>query len=242
MITFGKYLKMKPKKFDADSISNFEELINANNVILLPITHSFYKKATGSSPKHYKRFFHVTDINRVKDLEALEGSRNAISASTLVNEEFTEGIETDGEVIIEVEGDLLYCERTDMYSTPDKNGRRWITLDPFFQNDCKSLIKNIQKIREKYSEDPDGEYIPFNKMTVYIDELVSLSSYKEFLLRHSKYIQPRVSQVFYNECIIDNIKIKRIFLMNCNPLTAKKRLSKYDLIQGDWKQFIRGNI
>ena len=78
--------------------------------------------------------FHITDIESLKRLFDLEGSAKQISTVTKIvsaddgMEMLEKGIETDGGVVVELTGDVIFPVNFDVFSEIDNQGRRWIDI------------------------------------------------------------------------------------------------------------------
>lgn len=96
--------------------------------VQLPISPSIFNRVFGEHPK--VRAFHTTDMDGVKALLKIQGSKKSISTFFVMTaNDITRGIgETDGGIVAEVEGSMLAGFAIDIYSSPDKTGRRWVEI------------------------------------------------------------------------------------------------------------------
>ena len=131
-------------------------------------SYIFYKylyPALILSPTALKRVFgnlnkikawHVTEQYEIGTLVKLQGKKSSISALTEINPSKSkpfEGMETDGGVVVEVEGLELLATREDAWTELLDGGRRGINIDPkFFPNLYKDMRVLLDQIAEKYGK------------------------------------------------------------------------------------------
>ena len=117
------------------------------------------------SPTALKRVFgnlnkikawHVTEQYEIGTLVRLQGKKSSISALTEINPSKSkpfEGMETDGGVVVEVEGVELLAAREDAWSELLESGRRGVYIDPkYFPDLYKDMKVMIKQIAEKYGK------------------------------------------------------------------------------------------
>ena len=100
--------------------------------------------------------WHVTEQYVFDTLVKLQGKKSSISALTEINPSKSkpfEGMETDGGVVVEVEGVELLAAREDAWSELLESGRRGVYIDPkYFPNLYKDMKVMIKQIAEKYGK------------------------------------------------------------------------------------------
>ena len=100
--------------------------------------------------------WHVTEQYVFDTLVKLQGKKSSISALTEINPSKSkpfEGMETDGGVVVEVEGVELLAAREDAWSELLESGRRGVNIDPkFFPNLYKDMRVMLDQIAEKYGK------------------------------------------------------------------------------------------
>jgi hypothetical protein len=117
------------------------------------------------SPTALKRVFgnlnkikawHVTEQYEIGTLVRLQGKQSSISALTEINPSKSkpfEGMETEGGVVVEVDGVELLAAREDAWSELLDGGRRGIHIDPkYFPNLYKDMRVMLRQIAEKYGK------------------------------------------------------------------------------------------
>ena len=131
-------------------------------------SYIFYKylyPALILSPTALKRVFgnlnkikawHVTEQYEIGTLVKLQGKKSSISALTEINPSKSkpfEGMETDGGVVVEVEGLELLAAREDAWTELLDGGRRGVYIDPkYFPDLYKDMKVMIKQIAEKYGK------------------------------------------------------------------------------------------
>ena len=109
--------------------------------------------------------FHVTDTEGYEGIKKMQGQKKSISAFfDMQNRYMSQGIQTQGGVILELDANILSAWREDVMSSPDKTGRRWIQLSYFggmykVQDDIDAMIKPLTVL----IKDLVKEYVPSNK-------------------------------------------------------------------------------
>ena len=117
------------------------------------------------SPTALKRVFgnlnkikawHVTEQYEIGTLVRLQGKQSSISALTEINPSKSkpfEGMETEGGVVVEVDGVELLAAIEDAWSELLDGGRRGIHIDPkYFPNLYKDMRVMLRQIAEKYGK------------------------------------------------------------------------------------------
>ena len=151
MKTFKKFLieDMSRDRFDTKSY----------------IFNNYETPALILSPSALKRVFcelnkiiawHVTEEYDIDKLVKLQGKKSSISALTEINPSMSnpfKGMDTDGGVVVEVEGVELLAAREDAWSELLDGGRRGVTIDPkYFPNLYKDMKVMLDQIAEKYGK------------------------------------------------------------------------------------------
>jgi hypothetical protein len=100
--------------------------------------------------------WHVTEQYEIGTLVRLQGKQASISVLTEINPSKSkpfEGMETEGGVVVEVEGLELLAAREDAWSELLDGGRRGINIDPkYFPNLYKDMRVMLRQIAEKYGK------------------------------------------------------------------------------------------
>ena len=79
---------------------------------------------------------HSTDAAGLETLVSLQNTAKSISVFTKLRDTasgdvMVQGVETDGGVIVELEGDIAFKGNYDIFSSADNQGRRWLDLKQF---------------------------------------------------------------------------------------------------------------
>jgi len=116
--------------------------------------------------------FHVTEYTGMEKVIKMQGGKKSISAFT--HNERTKGVggtaglfagvAGDGGYVVELKADVLLASPADLFSTPDKSGRRWIFWeslitqmggDKKLRGMEKDLEKMLKGIIKEYNEEDD---------------------------------------------------------------------------------------
>ena len=219
------------------------------------------------SPTALKRVFgnlnkikawHVTEQYEIGTLVRLQGKQASISVLTEINPSKSkpfEGMETDGGVVVEVEGVELLAAREDAWTELLDGGRRGVNIDPkYFPNLYKDMKVMLDQIADKYGkliskyEDAEGDtwfeiyggkfsnmsnyeseeafegigdYLTqkdkSNFVKEYIDKceevLKKNKKGQEDLRQYGRMKSKRKDGSDYNEVVINQIKIKNVYLV-----------------------------
>ena len=98
--------------------------------------------------------FHVTDNKGFDNLVKMQGKKRSISAFTeMRGNYFSQGVQTSGGVIAEIDGNILMAAPQDIMSAPDKTGRRWTELrylyGQFGERDLRGIEKDLETLFKK---------------------------------------------------------------------------------------------
>ena len=78
---------------------------------------------------------HVTDMNGIKNLIKIQGSKKAIATMMTPNaSQFERGVATDGGYVAVLKGYPLLTSPSDLESRVDQQGRRWVAIERLFNS------------------------------------------------------------------------------------------------------------
>jgi hypothetical protein len=173
----------------------------------IPLTPSFVNYIWG---KQRVTTFHIGDVNGIDKVGEMVGTRKSLSTFRFMEKYMLKdikGIQTEGGIIYQIEGDLQFDAPTDIMSTPDESGRRWITIHTL----------PIEFVEKFY-----GEFKKHNRFN-YINEPKDLISYYRwidgFIRDHAKEIREHFTDIkknrgdresTWNETVVNNIQIKDV--------------------------------
>ena len=118
------------------------------------------------------RALHVTDLDGVGTLISLQNSAKSISVFTNLKDsssgvEMVAGVETEGGIIVELEGDISFRGNYDIFTSADNQGRRWLDLQQFSNPRMgmkrRMLIKDWHNTWMNYIVDFTRNFIRSNK-------------------------------------------------------------------------------
>jgi phosphopantetheine adenylyltransferase len=171
---------------------------------------------------------HVTDIDNLPKVAAMQGTKKSISTFNKTTKwgkiAQGKGLWTKGGVLVSMTGTILAQSIHDLWTYPDKQGRRWIEPGVMFDNPSRSRYQiydfapELKPYREKFiqqnilGEIPNQEKADFIKKYFEAAEKFMLSKKKEFVDRYSN-----ANTLYYdsdwNEVVLTNIKIEKILVI-----------------------------
>ena len=187
--------------------------------------------------------WHVTDFNGLKGLKRIEGKKASISVLTEIEpgrvKIFAKGVETGGGYCVSLEGSLLVSSTIDVYSSRLEAGRRGIAVgSDDYPSLNKDLLKMQNKMWDKYGDRNEKKNdTNFKKLGRTLSQKEKAGFVKEWIdncesiLKKNKKAQEelrkfgRAEWSTYNESVVNQIKIKTIYVINNN--TMEKFGSQY---------------
>ena len=198
------------KLIEQQQLNELKWLANVQSHIVrmdIPLTPSLVNYIWG---KQRVTTFHVGDVNGIDDMSKIVGTRKSLSTFRFMDKELLKdmkGIQTEGGIIYQIEGDLQFDAPVDILSGPDESGRRWVVLHILPEN---LKLKFYDEFKNHNS---------FNN----INEPKDLISYYRwidgFIKTHSKEIREYFTDIkthrdgklnSWNETVVNNIQIKDI--------------------------------
>ena len=198
------------KLIEQQQLNELKWLANVQSHIVrmdIPLTPSLVNYIWG---KQRVTTFHVGDVNGIDDMSKIVGTRKSLSTFRFMDKELLKdmkGIQTEGGIIYQIEGDLQFDAPVDILSGPDESGRRWVVLHILPEN-LKLKFYNEFKNHNKFNN---------------INEPKDLISYYRwidgFIKTHSKEIREYFTDIkthrdgklnSWNETVVNNIQIKDI--------------------------------
>jgi hypothetical protein len=212
---------------------------------------------------------HVTTIENLSKVAALEGTKKSISTFNKIDKyskivQNGKGVDTDGGVFVLVSGVVLAQSIMDLWTAPDKQGRRWVNPGTVIDGLGRetdivfNFAPHLKPFKKRWLEDPLNEFTPAEK-----NEFIRLY-YKEaekFMLSKKKEFQDKYlnsNQLYYesdwNEVVLNQIKIEKILAIPSNwggdeaenQKTLEKLKQKYPKVEigkntTDIQNFIKNN-
>ena len=212
---------------------------------------------------------HVTTIENLPKVAALEGTKKSISTFNKIDKyskivQNGKGVDTDGGVFVVLSGVVLAQSIMDLWTSPDKQGRRWVNPGTVIDGLGRetdvvfNFAPELKPFKKRWKEDPLNEFTPAEKnefIRNYYDaaQKFMLSKKKEF---QNKYLNS--NQLYYesdwNEVVLNQIKIEKILVIPSNwngdeaenQKKLKKLKQKYPKVEvgkntTDIQNFIRNN-
>lgn len=120
----------------------------------IPLSSSIFKRVWPDDIR--TTVFHLTDVDGLDKLVKLQGKKKSISAFTSMDRYYySRGVQTEGGIVAEIDGNVLIAAPTDIMSRPDNTGRRWTAFraisgrEKFGRIDdltIKSIGKDVEKL------------------------------------------------------------------------------------------------
>ena len=135
----------------------------ANNM-WLPLSGSIFKRAL---PKEVRvTVYHVTRMSNFDQLYAIQNSRRSISTfANMDRGPIAGGVQGGSGLVVEVDGNVLAASREDLFTIPEKSGRRMMAFNwfrgPWGSNDVVKMAKGLERLLKtlvnKYGKSFDGK-------------------------------------------------------------------------------------
>ena len=135
----------------------------ANNM-WLPLSGSIFKRAL---PKEVRAtVYHVTRMSNFDQLYAIQNSKRSISTfANMDRGPIAGGVQGGSGLVVEVDGNVLAASREDLFTIPEKSGRRMMAFNwfrgPWGSNDVVKMAKGLEKLLKslvnKYGKSFDGK-------------------------------------------------------------------------------------
>ena len=135
----------------------------ANNM-WMPLSSSIFDRAL---PKQVRAtVFHVTRMSNFDQLYAIQNSRRSISTfANMDRGPIAGGVQGGSGLVVEVEGNVLVAAKEDIFSIPEKSGRRMMAFNwfrgPWGERDVLNIQKGLEKLLKtlvnKHGKSFDGK-------------------------------------------------------------------------------------
>lgn len=183
----------------------------------VPLTPSLVNYIWG---KQRVTTFHVGDVHGIDDMRSIVGSRKSLSTFRYMDKVMVKsmrGIQTEGGIIYQIEGDLQFDAPRDIMSAPDETGRRWVNIYSFPEN-FRNRLEDEYHVREnKFRWNSQEEYgFDWNDAKFHLKDLMEYYRLMERLIKeYAKDIREYFTnikgrQTSWNETVVNNIQIKDI--------------------------------
>ena len=123
----------------------------------IPLSSAIFKRVWPDDIR--TTVFHLTDVDGLDKLVKLQGKKKSISAFTSMDRYYySRGVQTEGGIVAEIDGNVLIAAPTDIMSRPDNTGRRWTAFRAISGREkfgriadltIKSIGKDLDKIFKK---------------------------------------------------------------------------------------------
>jgi len=183
MITFKEYIAEEEedevdKPAGTESLSTMLFDLHSKDIktLKIPIHSAILKRVIPSTVR--ATVFHVTEYAGMEKIIKMQGGKRSISAfthneNTVGDGQGTggvfRGIAGDGGYVMELEADILLASPADLFSTPDRSGRRWVYWDSLItQMGGATKLRGMEKDLEKMLKGIIKEYNEEDSITTLV--------------------------------------------------------------------------
>jgi hypothetical protein len=198
------------KLIEQQQLNELKWLANIQSHIVrmdIPLTPSFVNYIWG---KQRVTTFHVGDVNGIDNMSKIVGTRKSLSTFRFMDKELLEdmkGIQTEGGIIYQIEGDLQFDAPVDILSGPDESGRRWVVLHILPEN---LKLKFYHEFKNHNSFNDINEPKDLISYYRWIDGFIKTHAkeIREYFTDIKKHREGKLNS--WNETVVNNVKIKDI--------------------------------
>jgi hypothetical protein len=202
------------KLIEQQQLDELKWLANVQSHIVkmdVPLTPSLVNYIWG---KQRVTTFHIGDVLGIDRIGSMVGKRKSLSTFRFMEKTMLskmKGIQTEGGIIYQIEGDLQFDAPTDLMSSPDETGRRWINIFSFPDN-FRNKLEHEYEVHEKFRHmnEPTGPSKDLIEYYRLVDRLVK--EYAKEIREHFTDIKKNRGgrESSWNETVVNNIEIKDI--------------------------------
>jgi len=198
------------KLIEQQQLNELKWLANVQSHIVrmdIPLTPSLVNYIWG---KQRVTTFHVGDVHGIDDMSKIVGTRKSLSTFRFMDKELLEdmkGIQTEGGIIYQIEGDLQFDSPVDILSGPDESGRRWVVLHILPEN---LKLKFYHEFKNHNSFNEINEPKDLISYYRWIDGFIKTHAkeIREYFTDIKKHREGKLNS--WNETVVNNIQIKDI--------------------------------
>jgi hypothetical protein len=204
------------------------------------------------------RTFHITSIEKLNQLNGLQGSKKSISTTTIVpNSTISNGLTGiwQSGVLFYLEGTLLVKGLDDLSTKPDNEGRRWLNFrdeshsnlytlwgTEFSKNKFKQRGREIA-LMETFGDEQNKEIRKFLKDYIDVATKFAKTHKKEIL---SYFADMDTTYADWNEFLVNEIKLIDVVwdtsYLNFAVRAGKAREKKIKEIEAKLKSMVSGEV
>ena len=200
----------------------------------IPLTPAVVEKALGK--KIPVKSFHITGPDGIRQLKNVLGRKKSISTFTATHEDESlakgRGVQTGmGGIICYVEGHLLAQRSMDFDTTPDKQGRRWVSAFHVFDKKPEIWAKALKASKVDF-DSIDGKLSKIERdlKDKWIEGDIKYDDYKAKVKEEQGPIVAKYIKDFINVANKTLIKNKKIFKKSLIDSDVNKRTAWWNEI------------
>ena len=200
----------------------------------IPLTPAVVEKALGK--KIPVKSFHITGPDGIRQLKNVLGRKKSISTFTATHEDESlakgRGVQTGmGGIILYVEGHVLAQRSMDFDTTPDKQGRRWVSAFHVFDKKPEIWAKALKASKVDF-DSIDGKLgkIERDLKDKWIEGDIKYDDYKAKVKEEQGPIVAKYVKDFINVANKTLIKNKKIFKKSLIDSDVNKRTAWWNEI------------
>lgn len=160
--------------------------------------------------------FHITDIKGLKGIKPLIGSKKVLSTFTMIDKYFIEefrGIQTEGGVLLQLNGNLVLNSVTDIISVVDEYGLRWIAEFNF-----REYSDNFGKQFKRFKAEVDKKAAEFDAFKTRNPKFLEwyMPFVEDFLIKNKEEIVDfltRTPDYYWDEVLVNDIVVKDVLFL-----------------------------
>jgi len=201
-----------------------------------------------------KDVYHATEINFLPDLIKIQHSKEHISTFTHNLSNLLSKISVRPDILVKLNGTVIMNFNHDIFSHPDKYGRRWLSTRGSAKSDFLQTAINSKIIKKllEYSNSPDDDSLLYNDteyrrlfndlnkeqktelVQMYFDNIHRLLKNSTYTKIINEILSKNTHDTKYDEDIVNNFTIKGVYALEngrfeFNHDTAKEQIQNYKL-------------
>lgn len=242
---------MKFKQFLKESASYYKSMADVMSLSRIPITTKIAKSLGYGGTT--KKVYHVSTTNFIKNMVNIQKTKKHISTFTHGLQHITNAISVKPDLMFELEGTAVMDFKHDIFSHPDKRGRRWISTrghpkSQFLQEGIN--LKIIKLMFELSGTSGDAyAYIDDDYKYTSLFESLEPNDQEKVVTAYIKKVQDMMEKPMYNKIVTEILAVNKInssydeIILNNFKIKGVYSLEngKYQFNHDDAEKFIKSH-